>query len=101
MEYRNQVTNEISAPVTLWIEPWGEDYTLLPHETVEVVAESCSAEFYLHWKVQDGNILVFVEGDQEATVCLYQEGNRLECGHHRDVNATPIPLGPGMLNLTE
>ena len=97
MEYHNHVTISFGAPITLWIEPWGEDYTLIPHETVQVVAESCSDEFYLHWHLEEGKIIIYAEGDQGATVSVYQEGNLLECGHHRGVDTTPVPLGPGTL----
>jgi hypothetical protein len=93
--YRNKVTNDHKTPVTLWIEPWGEDYTLLPNETVDLVAEAYSEEFYLHWVVSEGKILIYAEGDQAASVSVHQAGNRLQCGHHGGNPGTAIEMGSG------
>jgi hypothetical protein len=97
MEHRNTIANSSDTLITLWVEPWGEDYTLFPQESVDVVAEECSAGFYLHWSISEGKIIIYAEGDQDAVISVYQQGKRLECGHHRGVSLTPTPHGPGTL----
>ena len=36
------IFNHTETPLALSLEPWGEDYTLLEREKVEVVAEDCA-----------------------------------------------------------
>ncbi len=80
---RFKITNRQRTPLTLLIEPWGEDYTLLPDETFDVVAEHFSEDFYFHWVTNDDFTQVYAEGDREATVGVYQGERLLECGHNR------------------
>lgn len=80
---RFKVTNDRRAPITLLIEPWGEDYTLLSGETFGIVAEHSSDAFEFHWVVGEEMTQVYAEGDRDATVAVYDGERQLECGHNR------------------
>ena len=41
-----RVTNDRSGFVTLWLEPWGEDYGMLPGDEFEIVAGDAADGFY-------------------------------------------------------
>ncbi len=63
------------------VEPWGNDYTLLPGEELEVVAESDTDE--MPWFIvaeSNGDTAVWCEETDVFTVL--QGGVELECGHN-------------------
>lgn len=76
-----RITNRNPAPLTLWIEPWGEDYTMRPGEVLEVVAEDLSEAFYFHFVYSEDGIQAYAESCGEVRV--YQNGTALQCGHGR------------------
>ncbi len=75
-------SNDLSSPVTLWLEPWGEDYVMLPAQTFEVVAQGTTEGFYFHVAYRAENIQIYAEGSSESVLIL-QNGELLECGHNR------------------
>jgi hypothetical protein len=81
-EHKLHVTNDLPAVITLWLEPWGEDYIMLPDETFEVVAKGTAAEFYFHVIYNAADIKVYAEGSCDA-ISMFQDGRQLECGHNR------------------
>ncbi|MDQ3374879.1 MAG: hypothetical protein M3521_13450 [Acidobacteriota bacterium] len=43
---RIKIRNEFSKFVTVWLEPWGEDYGMLPSDEFEIVAKDVAENFY-------------------------------------------------------
>jgi hypothetical protein len=79
------LTNRHKSPMVVYIEPWGEDYTLLPDEAVQLLPIGNSCASYLNWvQNADGCIQVYAEGDCTSIV-VYQDGTELSCGHQRQV----------------
>jgi hypothetical protein len=94
---RMTVRNDAKRPRVIWMEPWAEDFTLLPGEEFEIVAHDRAkqpwfalvewqdaTQVYVEslsgWDVQDGAKMY------EQTVACFevlQDGNRLEGGHNR------------------
>lgn len=83
-----KVSNERREPLTVWLEPWGEDYTLLPDETFDVVAEGASPDFYFDMACNEKDVLVYAEGDCTCVFVL-RDGDALECGHNRERSISP------------
>jgi hypothetical protein len=77
-----RVTNDRSGFVTLWLEPWGEDYGMLPGDEFEIVAGDAADGFYFHVIAEDKCTKVYAEG-QVTQICVYQSGAELSCGHNR------------------
>jgi hypothetical protein len=75
-------TNERTIFVTLWLEPWGEDYGMLPGDTFEVVAADVGQDFYFHLVNEEKGVKVYAEGDV-GQVSVHLEGAELTCGHNR------------------
>jgi len=63
------------------VEPWGEDYTLLPGEEVTLVASGRTAVPWFNLVEQDDCTLVCCEETAEFKVL--QGCRQLECGHQR------------------
>lgn len=84
MDQRVKITNENPHSLTLYVEPWGRDYTLQKGETFELVMESGSSNSHFHVFLQQTNIVVYAEGKCED-VSIYHNGNKLECGHNREL----------------
>ena len=82
-----RVTNDCSVFATLYLEPWGEDYGMLPNDEFEIVAADVEETFYFHICHTDKDILVYAEGDRNAYPSVYQNGNLLSCGHNRPIDS--------------
>jgi hypothetical protein len=76
-----RVSNDVSEPITLWLEPWGADFGMMPKDEFEIIAENADEEFYFHL-VFDKNIQVYAEGQSDYPG-IYQKGKELETGHNR------------------
>lgn len=77
-----RVSNESPSFVTLWLEPWGEDYGMYSGDEFEVIAEDAEEGFYFHVSNFGKGIKVYAEGDAKQ-VSVYQTGVLLGCGHNR------------------
>ncbi len=78
-----KIANDFSTPITLMLEPWGQDYVMLPEEIFDVVAHDISEDFYFHIAYQTEYISVYAEGDCYS-VSVIQNENLLKCGHNRE-----------------
>jgi len=77
---RIKIRNEFSKFVTLWLEPWGEDYGMLANDEFEIIAKNVDENFY--FQVDFGeDIKVWAEG-QVIDIGVYQNNKLLECGHN-------------------
>jgi hypothetical protein len=84
---RIEVSNGRRRPWEVHVEPWGEDFTLLPDESLEVVAEGRGATPWFYVVENEGSTQVYCE--ETVAFAVYQEGRLLECGHNRGVQSLP------------
>jgi hypothetical protein len=66
----------------VWVEPWAEDFTLLPKERLEITVTDESVQPWFCVVERPDSSQAYIESggsDYEIT----QEGKRLECGHNR------------------
>jgi len=75
------VSNNTKRPRIVWLEPWGEDYTLLPGEQLDIVCHDDSEQSWFHVVEHEESTQVYVEGGGYPDVI--QSGQRLACGHNR------------------
>lgn len=75
-------SRDCSQSRVVYVEPWGEDYTLLPGEELEIVATGPNSPPWFNVVEWDQATSVYIEGDC-ADFAVYQAGQRLECGHNR------------------
>ncbi len=79
---RIKVSNERPPFVTLWLEPWGEDYGMPPGDELEVIAIDAEEGFYFHIEYGGKGVKVYAEG-AALSVAVYQAGELLSCGRDR------------------
>jgi len=81
-----KITNYNPKPLTFWLEPWGEDYTLSFHESCEILI----ADGYPHLviKYTDG-LKVYAEGERSSAKVM-QDDKELKCGHGRSITKTDL-----------
>lgn len=79
---RLKITNDCSEPLTVYVEPWGRDYTLLSQDTVDIVMESVSSNSHFHFLNGQSSLTVYAEGDP-IEVSVSQDGKELKVGHNR------------------
>lgn len=75
------VSNKRNRPQIVAVEPWANDYTLLPDEELEIMAFGDSSVpwfFIVEW---DGTSQVYCEDTIDFKVT--QKGVELKCGHNR------------------
>ena len=82
MTQKLKISNDRSSFMTLWLEPWGEDYGMSPGDEFEVVAADAEEAFYFHVSHDEKGTKVYAEGDAKY-VAVYQDGEMLSCGHGR------------------
>ena len=83
-----RVYNSRSTALTFSLEPWGEQYTIAPEATFEIVARGPEGDS-LEVEFADDHIIVY--GWPGSVVTLFHEGTELgadSSGH------TPIPSTP-------
>jgi hypothetical protein len=76
------VQNKTGIPRIVWLEPWAEDYTLLPGETVEFVSRSNSELPWFHLDEWPESTQVYLQAGDYPVV--HSNGVRLQCGHNRE-----------------
>ena len=68
-------------PHVVGVEPWGEDYTLLPKECVSITAFHDDKVPSFEIDELEGLTAVWCNDTNDFEVT--QDGRRLECGHNR------------------
>ena len=71
----------------VWVEPWAEDYTLLPEEKLEIaVVDDLVQPWFcvVEWENSSQVYIQTMSSEYEVT----QDGKRLQCGHNRDAGLT-------------
>ncbi|MCX5414958.1 hypothetical protein [Streptomyces sp. NBC_00059] len=93
--------NAGTSDLCLFIEPYGEDFSLKPGEGFTLAAEVEGIEVWFCTIVREGGITVwpYEDGDPTKIVLEYTvtdaRGTRLECGHQRP----PKPAGSDAAEL--
>jgi len=82
MNTRMRISNHLSIALTVWVEPWGRDYTMLNGETFELVMERASTDAFFNVFFGEAKLDVYEEGDC-LDVLVYQEDRLLRVGHNR------------------
>jgi hypothetical protein len=83
---RTLIENARPFPVTLFLEPWGEDYTLEPGDVFEVRENQATEGFYLHIVYGEKMIKIWAEGQSSSCPEILLDGKLLECGHNRQLS---------------
>lgn len=79
---RLKISNDRASFITMWLEPWGEDYGMSPGDEFEIVAAYAGADFYFHVISDEKGMKVYAEGNTRQ-ISVYQNGEELSCGHNR------------------
>jgi hypothetical protein len=75
------VTNSTARPRIVWVEPWAEDYTLMPGEELVITAQDNADQPWFHVVEWPESTQIYIEAGGAFEVL--QGGRRLECGHNR------------------
>jgi hypothetical protein len=81
------VHNKRGEPQVVVVEPWANDYTLLPGEQLVVVAFGDSDVPWFNVVEWDGTTQVYCENT--ASFKVLQGDCELECGHNRQTEGRP------------
>ena len=79
---RIDVHNATKQPRIIWVEPLGQDFTLLPSESMEITAEGGQNFFAVI--EHDDSTEVYLEGPNSTVFQVTQKGLQLKCGHNRE-----------------
>jgi len=80
-----EVSNFRKLPQIVVVEPWANDYTLLPGEELVIVAFDDRQVPWFHVREWDGTTQVYVQVGADFKV--WQGKNELQCGHNRQTEA--------------
>ena len=83
-----RVCNARSIALTFILEPWGEQYTLAPEATFEIVARGPEGDS-LEVEFADEHVILY--GWPGSVVTLFHEGTELGAGASE---RTPLPVTP-------
>jgi hypothetical protein len=83
-----RVCNTRSIALTFILEPWGEEYTIAPEATFEIVARGPEGDS-LEVEYADDHVTLY--GWPGSVVSLFHEGTELGTGSSE---RTPIPFAP-------
>jgi hypothetical protein len=82
-KYKITVENNSEKFKTLMLEPWGEDYGMMPKDAFEIIETEAEEDSYFHIAFEENYILVYAEGSGNIYPRVYQNGIELLCGHNR------------------
>jgi len=80
------IDNNSDKPLTISLEPWGEDYTLRAKEAVEIITEDCGQDFHFSIVYEVDYIAVYAEGNDNEYPRVYKNGEEVECGYNRNLS---------------
>jgi hypothetical protein len=82
MKQTMSITNRTGLPRTIYVEPEGADYWMLPGQTFQLradVNDPC-AQFEI---LDNGDSLQVWPSSDMGFISVFAEGQELECGHQR------------------
>lgn len=77
-----EILNDTKEPFVLLLEPWGEDYTILPGQQFELVATGTTEESRFHTEHRADCVATWVRGPVER-VEVFAEGGEVHGGYQR------------------
>ena len=79
-------TNDQKSPVTIAIEPWGDDYTLKPGETFDILVNDDQHPWPAVILSENGDVQLYIENVQNRAIAIQvcHKGIVLEGGHNRE-----------------
>lgn len=79
------ISNDSDKPLLISLEPWGEDYTLMAKEEVEIIARNCQEDFHYHVVYYNDFVAIYVEGGKgDEYPRVYRKGVELNGGYNRE-----------------
>jgi hypothetical protein len=79
-----RVSNDGTLPRVIWVEPWADDFTLLPRETLEAHVRSPVGLPSFDIVESDHHTQLYVNvPDLNATYEVYLAGEIIQGGHNR------------------
>ena len=79
---RISVSNNHDCPHVVWVEPWAEDFTLLPTEELEIRAASPTVQPSFSLVESKRHTQVYID-PIEVEYDVLQAGNVIKGGHNR------------------
>jgi len=79
---RLEILNDRREAFVVLLEPWGEDYTILPGQQFELVATGTTGESRFHTEHRSHCLAVWVRGPVER-IEVFAEGGEIHGGHQR------------------
>jgi hypothetical protein len=86
------VHNSSRAPRVIYVEPWANDYTLMPGE--ELIIEACGAGSMPWFNVQEWADDTQVYCENAVDFRVIQQGAEIGCGHKRQPGSSAGPVIP-------
>jgi hypothetical protein len=77
------IINSREKPHVIAVEPWAEDFTLLPAEELEIIAFGDTAVPWFQVVEREGTSQVYCDNTLDFKVL--QAGIELKCGHNRQL----------------
>ena len=76
--------NRTTRPISIQLEPWGEDYTLKPGERFSIGHES-NSKGYVSASLENNWLSVYIEGDWDYPDLVTIDDRPVECGYGREL----------------
>jgi hypothetical protein len=83
------IENKRQVPHEVHVEPWANDYTLMPGEELEVLAFGANSTPWFYAVEWEGASQIYCNDSNNFKVL--QNGIELECGHNRQENSPYNP----------
>ena len=81
-------TNDESRPITVWLEPWAHDFTLLIKETIQI-STSEELDFDLSLERSERDLIVYIESNHDIeSIDININGKTAKLGHQREYSGT-------------
>jgi len=75
-------SHDVTKPRPIYIEPWGEDYWLLPGDKFKIIAYGNASSPYFSIFENDDSTQVYIEGNGQDFSVRHGE-KVIDCGYQR------------------
>ena len=72
-----RITNRLSSPRLVVLEPWTGQYTLEPGKSFDIVAEG-DLEYPLELEISDESVVVYSFDSPGALLSIFQDGREIQ-----------------------
>jgi len=56
----------------IWLEPWGEKYTLEPKESIRLLATGVHPDFHLSLELEEDGLIIWSNGPNGGSLSLWK-----------------------------